>query len=176
MNAERDSLEPTEPTARERLETMERSGEYVFHGSPNGEIEIFEPRQAHDYDLSTREARPDGPPAVFAAPEADIAIFRALVNGARRVDKQHSHASRMSVTTEDGHKSLHFAANRNSLDGARLPGTTGYVYVFRRSDFTQRTKEGKQAEWTSLEPVTPVTVIVVKPHDLPPNIEVIEDE
>ncbi len=82
----------------------------------------------------------------------------------------------MSVITENGQKTLRFAADRNTLDGARLPGTIGYVYVFRRSDFTKRSDEGKQAEWTSLKPVTPVMAVAVKPRDLPPNIEVIENE
>ena len=172
---ERDTAEPTKPTGRERLEALEKTGEYLFHGSPSANIEEFEPRQAHDYDEQTKEAKPDGPPAVFAAPEADTAIFRALVNGAHLVDKTRGHMSRMGVVTENGQKNLHFAANKNSLDGARLPGTKGCVYVFRRSDFTRREEPGKQSEWVSFVPVSPIETITVKPADLPDDIEFLED-
>lgn len=66
----------------EKLTQLQETGNHVFHGSPDGNIEVLEPRQAIHYPNLPKSAEYilDGDPAVSATPYADIATFRALIN------------------------------------------------------------------------------------------------
>lgn len=58
------------------LQELEKSGEFVFHGSYQ-KLEILEPRQGRKRNKETGKIEEDGSPAVSATPFADIAIFRS---------------------------------------------------------------------------------------------------
>lgn len=156
------------PTGREQIERLATTGEYVFHGSPVGQIETFEPRQAHD--LGT----PDEEPAVFATELPDIAIFMALVNHQNSINPDQPYQSGTSVERDD--EGAYFVkdlrATQNLLDGARLPSARGYVYVFPIQHFARREK--KQGEFRCLEGIKPLYAISVSSRDLPRSIRVIE--
>ncbi len=151
--------------SKEKLSQLEESGQYVFHGSPNGEIEVLEPRQGtHIPDLSKpTEVILDGRPAVSATPYADLATFRAIINGANiPID----HTSGFGVT--DGKK--HFrVSSEDVLTHAK--DKKGYVYVFDKDKFEPYDRNGEpkldNMEWRSYQSVKPKEVIEVTQEDLP---------
>ncbi len=62
---------------REKLQTLESSDKYVFHGS-GYQIENFEVRQAYNY--RNGEQIPDGEPAIYASHSMLYAWFMAIIN------------------------------------------------------------------------------------------------
>lgn len=145
---------------RARLLALEKTDRFVFHGSPDI-ISVMEPRQAYYYDLETHEKTEDGKPAIFATPNADVAIFRALIT-----EKTLAEDSTSSFGVNDG--VIHFSATQNLLDHTR--GKLGRVYVFDKSKF--HTFEGIQCR--SEEKIIPVEVVEVGAEDLPDNIDVVK--
>lgn len=155
------------PSGRAEIEKLASTGEYVFHGSPVNNIEVFEPRQAHD--LNT----PDEEPAIFATELPDIAIFMALVNQQNSTNPSQPYQSGTSVgrDNEGNYFVQDLRATKNLLDGAQLPGARGFVYVFPVEDFKRRDK--KQGEFRTLKPTKPLMTIPVTAKDLPKNIRII---
>lgn len=147
--------------AKRKLFHIEVMGKYVFHGS-DGDIEEFEPRQAHNYVNGTNI--PDGEPAIFAISKADYAIFLAIVN-------KHNcpKGSRSSAGMRDGN--LKFKATEETLSQLQ-DSASGYVYVFNNDQFSQRREGG--VEFVSFQNVTPIEKIKVTKMDLPEQIEIIE--
>jgi len=147
---------------RAKLLELEKSGQFVFHGSLT-ELTELEPRQATGTNKETGKTEKDGPPAVFATQFADIAIFRALVN-AQGV----SGGSTSRFGIDDGQ--LQFATTQNLIDAAR--GKRGLVYVLKKDDFDSFS----DMECRAHKIVTPVQVLEVSLDDLPNNIEILESE
>ncbi len=127
----------------DELETLEATGEYVFHGSPY-EIKELEPRQA------TNAGLPDGEPAVWASDLPVVAIFMALVGG--------RYSSGVSITNGE----VELTAVRSGLTALRGDKLTGYVHVLPKEQFTKV----KQHDYVSTKPQHPVEVIKVKAKDL----------
>jgi hypothetical protein len=150
------------PEGRIALERLERSGQFVFHGSPSV-IEVFEPRQATQFDSTTGKNLPDGEPAVFAADQSLPAIFKGLINGVISPGLNLLSGWR----SEEG--KLHFYSVREGIEGARKEGVKAYVYVFNKSDF----EPYRGMEYRSLQIVTPKMTIEVTGQDLPEEIEII---
>ena len=152
---------------REKLEELSKTGEYVFHGSPQ-RLDRLEPRQQTHVSKKTGKTEPDGDPAVCTTESPDVAIFRSLIS---------SHVAKKAglkwYWSEFGIKDRkpYFKATQESLDQARKPDSLGYVHVFKKADFAKR----DELEWRSDHEVEPVQVIEVKASDLPQNIEVIPD-
>jgi hypothetical protein len=141
-----------------RLQQLEASKRYVFHGSANGLIAFLEPRQG------THEGQPDGSPAVSATPYVEFAVFRAMVN---RTNIPFSHSSRFGF---DQNKQREFRVYpKDALEACR--NKNGFVYVFDRKDFEPYSRIGKadesHMEWRSYASVKPVEVIPVSFDDLP---------
>lgn len=139
---------------KDKLVELEKAGKYVFHGSPVGDLEILEPRQAQTIKDGTHVMADDGKPAVATSPFVDIAIFRAIFN---RVNIKENYTS--SFSYRNG--TLFFSTNKESLEQAK--NCEGYVYVFEKQDFY----EYSPMEYRSEEPVRPVEVIKVGFEDLP---------
>ena len=130
--------------SKDRLKELEDSGNYLFHGSPN-QIETFEPRQAYtDVDAVSV---PDGEPAVFASTEIETPIFRSIFHESRFASLQGSFELGFS-NGEEGHTYIH--ANQAAIDACQ--DKAGYVYVFKRDDFSQRSG----TEWVAYEKVKPI--------------------
>ena len=147
---------------REKLLELEKQGCYVFHGSPVF-VDALEPRQAYNYNQQTNIEEEDGTPAVFATPNADAAIFMALMT---KKGVEGDSSSGFS-SDDDG---LHFFASQNLFEIAKL--RVGRVYVLDKSKFIQF--EGAQCR--SDERVIPKEVIDVTFEDLPPGIKIIAAE
>lgn len=144
-------------SGKEILKGLESEGLYIFHGSPFGDIETLEPRQALD------SGQKDGDPGVSGSPHADIAIFRSIIN--ENTIKNQKYYS--SFGSSNG--KLFFKASSSIADN--LEDKVGYVYVFNKSDFQPYDRNGnvneKNMEWRSYKPVKPIQVIEVNFGDLP---------
>ena len=116
--------------SKARLLAFELTNQYVFHGSPRGDLEALEPRQGThvtDLDSPSESSILDGRPAVSATPYADFAIFRAVING---TNVPFDHFGGFGVT--DGELEFHVSSEK-VLDAAI--GKKGYVYVLGREHF-----------------------------------------
>jgi hypothetical protein len=132
--------------SKERLQELEATGDYLFHGSPF-EVDTFEPRQAYtDID---GEPAPDGEPAVFASAEIETPIFRSIFHESSFENLEGSFEVGFS-NSADGRHYIH--ANEAAVEVCRQ--NTGYVYVFKRDDFTLR----GNSEWIAEKKVKPVAV------------------
>lgn len=146
--------------AKQKLLSLEKSDNYVFHGS-GLVIEEFEPRQAHNY-IDGKQV-PDGEPAIFASSKAEYAIFMGIIN------KENCPKGRESRVGEYG-EDIRFMATKDTL--SQIEDTTsGWVYVFNKSDFSQRYENG--IVYTSALNAKPIDKIQVTKKDLPDNIEII---
>lgn len=139
------------------LHELERSGKFVFHGSPTGDIAELEIRQPYDYTDDVKKE--DGAPCVAATRSSDVAIFRALVNddytGFGPVD----------------HGNIRLQASQKALDATR--DRKGFVYVLSQEGFAQYGVHPTM-EWRSSEKSKPVQIIEVTEKDLPANIQLIQ--
>lgn len=137
---------------------------YLFHGSPNGEIELLEPRQA------LHHGKPDGEPAVCAAEDVYRSIFISLLNRSVLGDEAKSAGSGWS---RDGNGPTIYKATKNLLDAAKT--SKGYLYLLNPNDFAwvelDDPKHGKKRELRSNKPVRPVGKIKVRLTDFPYPIE-----
>jgi hypothetical protein len=151
----------------EKLKQLEEAGEHLFHGSPDGTLEVLEPRQStHTPDLSKpEETILDGEPAVSATPYADIATFRSLINGN---NIPFDHSSGFGVNAK-GEKNFQ-VSSPSVLEAIR--DKKGYVYVFNKNEFKPFSRHGEikegNMEWRAHKPVSPVDVVEVGHEDLPP--------
>lgn len=131
------------------LKRLERTGAYLFHGSPNGEITEFEPRQAMSH------GEKDGKPCVAASEHLDPAIFMAIFSG------------RISCGWNSTNDSFGFYMNKQDFETAKRENWNGYVYVFDCSSF----KKHLAWEWRAYSSVKPHQKIEVAFSDLPKDID-----
>ena len=150
---------------RERLLSLEKEGNYVFHGSPVI-IDNLVPKQALNKNQETGEMEPHGEPAVCATKHADLAIFRALTNFTDDIGP-----SNVSFGTDENGKPQ-FSASSNVIELAKIK--TGQVYVLNVKGFDPLIEGG--SEYRSSETVTPVEVIEVSFDDLPKNIQIVNEQ
>lgn len=138
---------------------------YLFHGSPNGEIESLEPRQANHKGL------PDGKPAVCAATDPYRSIFISLLN------RDHltvtPKPSARSGWSRVGNQPTVFSATQNLIDLAQI--ATGYIYLLDPTGFKWIDLEpdvhGSRRELRSLREVKPLHRIKTSLSDFPYPIE-----
>lgn len=128
---------------------------YLFHGSANA-FRVLEPRPPLDFDEASGQMLPDGPPAVCASADPDVAIFMAVMPTASSLSTRFYGFSRAA----DGR--FQFVASHGSLE----PGTDarGFVHVLEKEGFRPHGDD----EWRSEGPVAPVAVAPVFARDLPP--------
>lgn len=132
-------------SSKEHLTELEQAGKHVFHGSPEANLEILEPRQATfvPHDEKPTEITPDGEPAVSATSYADIATFRAIVNP-KNIPIRHS--SQFGVREGE----TYFGVSTNEvLDHAK--NKKGYVYVFDKNDFKPFQRDGSDPMIKNME-------------------------
>lgn len=154
-------------SGREKLKNLEAEGKYVFHGSENSNIDLFEPRQAYNYKTGTKE--PDGEPAVFASSEADYAIVMSLIN--KKNCPNGFHSSLGTSLNEKGEEYLCIRISKKAIEQLD-ENSIGYVYFFDKNNFVQSGK--RKVEYKSMSEVPSIDVVAVTKADLPPNIEIIE--
>ncbi len=132
--------------SKERLQQLEATGEYLFHGSPF-KVKAFEPRQAYT-DVDGKPT-PDGEPAVFASDEIETPIFRSIFHESSFDNLEGSYEVGFS-NSDDGRHYIH--ASEPAVEVCKQ--NSGYVYVFRRTDFELR----GNSEWVSYKKVKSVAV------------------
>lgn len=154
-----ESFEQKKFSAKEELHSLEKTGEYVFHGSPF-KMDVLEPQQAFNHvkkESGESDDVPDGDPSVFASPSADAAIFVAVVN--------HTNASLGSwagFTYNEKRGHFGFRATKETMDQIG-DEAVGYVYVIGKDKF----EIGDVNEPVAYEAVSPLKVIEVRKSDLP---------
>lgn len=162
----KESFEYT-PTNIEHLREMERTGNYLFHGSPDGTIETLEPRQGTHTEDSGKIIE-DGDPAVSATPYLDLAVFRGIVN---KKNIKFPHTSGFGLTRNSESNMLLFDISDEQTLTEAFNNKTGFVYVFNRSDFRPYSRnniaDDASMEWRSFAPVQPIEIIEIHSEDLP---------
>ncbi len=145
---------------REILLILESEGQWVFHGSEDllPADEMFDPQQAYTFDGNIKIK--DDKPAVHASPFADIAILMALIN---KKNCPAGYDSGFEYTD-----ALHVSASQTALDQLDEK-TAGYVYVFAKDNFVQRSP----SQSIAYLPVLPIESIRVTKTDLSPDLEVL---
>ncbi|MFI5240781.1 MAG: hypothetical protein ACHQUB_03695 [Candidatus Saccharimonadia bacterium] len=131
----------------DKLKKYKQAGKYLFHGSPEGNIELFTPRQASSF------GKPDGLPAVHASSEIEPAIFMAILGG-RHVE----------AGWDDEFSGFGFYATDRALQEARQKNWMGYVYILPSASFVER----RHLEWASSTQITAIDKIKVTINDLSP--------
>jgi len=139
----------------DELRRLEKTGEYLFHGSPDKDIQILEPRQA--YTWINGEKTEDGDPGVAATPYLDIAIFRSLIQA----------GSQFSVDGDE----LSFSATKEAQEIAK--NKVGYVYVLPRNFFKPKNGYPLAMDWRCEKNVKPINIVEVQYKDLPKNIKLL---
>jgi hypothetical protein len=143
----------------EILSKLELTGEYIFHGSPQLNLEILEPKQ------SIHDSKTDGIPAVSGTPYLKLAIFRALINSTNiGIDYESSFGI-------DKGKVEMFISSQDALN--EVKNKKGCIYIFLKKDFEPYDREGRlnpnAMEWRSYKSVKPVDAIKVSYEDLSIN-------
>lgn len=147
---------------KEKLLNLEKTGEFVFHGT-GSDLEILEPQQAYNFVDGVQIE--DDKPAVFATSAADYAIFMAIINVTNCPEGYHS-----SVGTSEKSRhpdKLFFRAKSGTLERLN-DNASGWVYVFERKFFTLRDQGG--VEYVSYSAVKPIERVKVAKKDLPEGI------
>ncbi len=133
---------------------LEKTEEYLFHGSATADIEVLEPRQPMSH------GRKDGLPCVAASELAEPAIFMAVF-GSKKMG---------AWNTKDGRTTYYLL--KSEFTKAKREGWSGYVYVLDRD--TEKFNIHKAWEWRAYTPIKPIRKIRVDTTDIPKNIEFID--
>ena len=147
-----------EKTPKQILENLEKTGRYVFHGSPF-KILKFQPRQAFNSikkEDGEYEKIPDGDPAVFTSPFVKTAIFMAVMN------KKNAPLESRTGFSSNNNGNFEFRATQETMNQIS-EDASGYVYVFEKEKF----QEINFNESVSHEEVEPIMFIEVTKKDLP---------
>jgi hypothetical protein len=138
----------------------------ALHGSGDGQIPLFEPRQSNDLnEFGNRKA-------VYAAGDGIWAMFFAIVDRAR-FDMSITNAC-IRLADRDGNLSdprYIFSVSTQALP--QRPWRTGTVYLLPRDTFEEQQPfpfgdhEVRVPQLASLEPVAPLARLEVAPQDFP---------
>ena len=159
MSTENPTFEPKKELSetKKKLLELERSGEYVFHGSAyEGPLEL---QQAYNYKKGLKEK--DDKPAIHASPVVDYAIMMALINK-KNCSKGFHSSARL------GEKGLELKIDQKSYDQLD-ENSYGWIHIFDKDKFTERSL----LEYISYQSITPTYVIKVKKEDLVDYLEII---
>jgi len=140
---------------------------FVLHGSPSGEIDVFEPRQSSDLHAFGAQK------AIYAASDGIWPMFFAILD--RRVYPTSIINACLRVEHPRGQigaPHYFFSVQGDTL--ALDPWTPGWVYILPGDSFFNEGEitRGEDtwvhiAQVASLQPVRPVAKLLVKPHDFP---------
>jgi hypothetical protein len=137
----------------------------AMHGSGDGNIALFEPRQSNDLNEFGNQK------AIYAASDALWAMFFAIVDRDRV-----GSITNACVRLADPAGTLHgpyyvFSVSQSALP--KRPWRTGTVYLLPRKSFIDQppmafgSLEVRIAQLASFEPVQPLAKITVTPEDFP---------
>ncbi len=137
----------------------------ALHGSGNGDIALFEPRQSNDLnDFGNRNA-------IYAASDGLWPMFFAIVDR-ERVDSVSNACVRLVDETGGVHGPYYvFSISRSAL--ASQPWRTGWVYLLPRQTFSAQPSlafgsfEVQIAQLAGDVPVEPLAKLMITPEDFP---------
>lgn len=138
-------------TIPDYLRRLQETGNFLFHGSPFGAITELEPRLATD--LSGDPWKNDQ--AVFAVPDAALAVQRALLPDLRKIE-----GARVIITGKNPQNPTEPYMEISSNVAAALG--QGSLYVLPKTGFDAHPKGG---QWKSKDPVKPIIELPVGPDD-----------
>jgi hypothetical protein len=150
--------------SKQKLLELEKEGKYLFHGSPESNLEELKPHQAYTVPEGEKDMVKDGEPCIAATPYLDIAIFKALIT------KGESSFSVSATSREDA--IIKLKANEEAIETAK--NTKGCVYVLDKIGLVPISGNNYCMEWRSKTSVKPLRVFEVSYEDLPANIEIIK--
>ena len=143
----------------------------VLHGSGDGAIEEFEPRQPGD------EGEFSGQKAVFAASDGLWPMFFAVVNrdGVGGPVQSLVNACFRLVEEDGGLSDPYYflSINGDALEEGAVTWRDAWIYLLPKGSFVQSPREKQDGgeidiqEWASLVPVKPLAKIRVGPGDFP---------
>ncbi len=142
---------------RKELEKYFKSGKYVFHGTDNGKIKKFEPRQSYNIDKNGVRFK-DGEPAVFASQSIEVTIFYAIFNNINIP------MGSFSVRTINKVTSL--SATKDKIEFFKKNKIKGYVYVFEKKFFHRRNVNPYTQEVVCEKEIYPIDIIEVSNDDM----------
>ncbi|OEO28366.1 hypothetical protein VW23_005030 [Devosia insulae DS-56] len=138
----------------------------ISHGSPDGAIEQFEPRQSHDaHPFGNRQA-------VYGASDGLWSMYYAILDRATHPMLLVNSAARVELDDGSlGDPFYFFSISQPALDARAF--RAGTLYLLPRDSFEQMPPlmvGGQRAhvpQWASLKAVTPLARIAVAPEDFP---------
>lgn len=141
--------------------------EFVLHGSPSGEIELFEPRQSSDLNEFGAQK------AIYAAADGIWPMFFAILNRQLHPTSIINACLRVEHPLgQMGEPMYFFSVQGDTL--ALNPWTPGWVYILPRESFVREAAfpggddtRVHTAQVASLVPVRPVARLRVEPLDFP---------
>jgi hypothetical protein len=140
----------------EFLHYLVKTKNVVLHGTTNGDIEVFEPRdQTTFYGKHVK--------AVFATTDAIWPTFYATLDRKKATQMRNGCfpvGGNGSRPYREPTKFYFFAIPQDAL--RQHPWVNGFVYVLPRTTFVQ---SDHPEEWISYEPVVPLIKIPVSPQD-----------
>jgi hypothetical protein len=142
-------------------------GGYVLHGSGNGSIDEFEPRQPIDItDFGNRLA-------VYAASDALWAMYFAIVDRDRYVKTLYNACYRLGPAPDGPYGDPYYFFSINDDAHDHVPWRSGTVYLLPAEGFEQEPPMQVDDYWVrtdqvaSPNPVRPIAKVVVEPDDFP---------
>ncbi len=144
-------------SSRLLLKELEKTGLFVFHGSPRL-FKKLEPRQQMNYSPRAGKLVKDGKPAVCVTPFIKVAIFRALIY-------------RDWTNFGQTNGKVFLRASKEALNITRSTKKKAYVYVFRKTDF----RKHSPLELRRSQPTAPLATIPVIVDDVPKGIQIIKN-
>jgi hypothetical protein len=138
----------------------------AFHGTGNGGIESFEPRQPIDYAPFGDQK------AVFATSDPVWAMFYAIVDRDRyEITLNNGCVLLLDAEGRPGTPHYYFSISRDALE--ELPWRTGYVYLLPADTFVEQEsgmyggQSARVPQLASPVPVAPFARLRVAPDDFP---------
>lgn len=136
------------------LHYLAQQGEWLFHGSNQPDIAVFEPREQTLFDGTMTKA-------VFASSEPLWSMFYAVLDRSKVVG-----GFRNACLVHGKRKFLFYSLNESTMN--QQPWTNGMMYVLPRSSFRLAdTNKTHFDEWISHEPVVPVAKWPLSPDEFP---------
>lgn len=136
------------------LQYVAEKGDYLFHGSNNPNIAVFEPREQTLYNGELTRA-------IFAAGEPLWSMFYAVFDRSKLVG-----GFRNGCFVVGNRKYLFYSLNESTMK--QNPWTDGMMYLLPKSSFYRAdTKKIHFDEWVTHEEVAPVAKLPLSPDDFP---------
>lgn len=134
------------------LQYLALKGDFVFHGSNNLKIDVFEPREQTLFNGELTKS-------VFASAEPTWSMFYAVFDRSKLVG-----GFRNGCLVSKNKKYHYYSLNKSTMENN--PWTSGKIYIFPKDKFT-RTDNGKVHfdEWICHDLVKPLSQLEVTAKD-----------